>query len=278
MKFSGHTNATYGYTTEEAVDLLARLGFAGVDIGCNDLSGITIETSVSRRQKIAAYAKDKGMVISNLASYTGGGAGFTAESSMVRKESIEEVKQHILLACDLNCPMVRVFSGRDEGQGVAQGERGFDYSVQAYRELSDFARDAGVALLVENHPSTITCSSRQTTDLVKAVDRENVRILYDPSNLIVYARSEDVEGDFELQKDLIGYVHMKDQLVLEDGSYADTVVGRGVIPWPKILQLLRSIHYDGFLAMEYQRGKRSTERLPDPDVGLKEGLDFLKGI
>lgn len=34
--------------------------------------------------------------------------------------------------------------------------------------------------------------------------------------------------------------------------------------------------YEGFLAMEYQRGRQSTERLPDPDVRLLEGLVFLK--
>ncbi len=129
---------------------------------------------------------------------------------------------------------------------------------------------------MENHHLTITCSAQQTVDLVKAVDRENVRILYDPSNLIVYAHDQDVAGNFKIQREFIAYVHMKDQLVLGDGSYADTVIGRGVVPWPKILQLLQDIHYKGFLAMEYQRGRQSTKRLPDPDIGLKEGLDFLK--
>ncbi len=171
--------------------------------------------------------------------------------------------------------MVRVFSGKDRGQGIAGGKRGFAYAVEAYQELSDFARDYGVTLLVENHPFTITCSAQQTVELVKAVDRDNVRILYDPSNLVVFARDQDVEGNFRIQQELIAYVHMKDQLVLEDGSYTDTVIGRGLIPWPQILQLLRGINYDGFLAMEYQRERKSTRFLPDPDIGLKEGLDFL---
>jgi len=278
MKFSGHTNATYGYSTEEAIDLFVSLGFDGMDIGCNDLSGVTIETAVSRRREIAAYAQDKGLVISNLACYAGGEAGFTSLHPAVRRETMRQVQEHIRLAKDLDCKQVRVFPGRDTGEGIAEGERGFQLAVEAYQDLSRFAEEFDVTLLVENHPMTITVTAQQTVDLVKAVDRENVRILYDPSNLIVYAGEQDVESNFHIQKDYIAYVHMKDQLLLKDGRYADTVIGRGVIPWGKILRLLYEAGYEGFLAMEYQRGRQSTERLPDPDIGLKEGLAFLKGL
>ena len=276
MKFSGHTNATYGYSTEEAIDLFVTLGFDGMEIGCNELSGITIETLVSRRRKIASYAQDKGLVISNLACYAGKEAGFTSLDPGVRRETLHQVQEHIRLARDLNCKRVRVFPGRDAGEGIAKGEQGFQLAVEAYQELGKFAEDFDVTLLVENHPMTITTTAQQTVDLVKAVDRENVRILYDPSNLIVYAGDQDVEGNFQIQRDYIAYVHMKDQLFLENGRYADTVIGRGVIPWRKILKLLHKAGYEGFLAMEYQRGKRSTERLPDPDVGMREGLVFLR--
>ena len=276
MKLSGHTNGTYGYTTEEAFDLFVEMGFDGVDIGCNDLSGITVETDEKRRREIVSYARDKGLVISNLACYAGGNAGITAEDASVREETIRQVKAHILLARDLDCERLRVFSGLDTGRGIAEGERGFAYAVQAVQAWSAYAEDFGVRLLVENHPSTITCTAQETVDLVQAVDRENVRILYDPSNLIVYAGDHDVAGNFELQKDYIAYVHMKDQVVSERGTYADTVIGRGVIPWTEILRWLREIEYEGFLAMEYQRGRQSTERLPDPEVGMKEGLVFLK--
>lgn len=278
MKFSGHTNATFGYSTEEAMDLFVMLGFDGMDIGCNDLSGITIETPVSRRREIAAYARDKGLVISNLACYAGGEAGFTSLDSEVRRETLRQVQEHIRLARDLDCKRVRVFPGRDPGEGIAGRAQGVEWAVGAYRKLSTFAKDFDVMLLVENHPVTITLTAQQTVDLVNAVDRENVRILYDPSNLIRYAEDQDVEGNFQIQKEYIAYVHMKDQLLPEEDRYADTVIGRGVVPWRKILQLLREAGYEGFLAMEYQRGRQSTERLPDPDIGLREGLVFLKSV
>lgn len=276
MKFAGHTNATYGYATEQAVDLFIRLGFDGMDVGCNEISGITFELPPSRRREIAAYVTDQGFCISNLACYAGGELGITAEDPAVRAVTMDEVRRHIVLASDLGSHMVRVFSGKDAGEGVAERGRAFDNAVEAYRLLSDYAGDYGVTLLVENHPFTITCTAQQTADLVRAVDRRNVRILYDPSNLIVYAGDMDVEGNFLVQKELIAYVHMKDQAVLEDGSYSDTVIGRGAVPWSTILKLLGDEGYGGFLAMEYQRGKRSTALLPDPDIGLKEGLDFLK--
>lgn len=276
MKFCGHTMGTYGYTTEEAIDLFVSLGFDGIDIGCNDISGITIETPEARRREIASYAKHKGLVISNLACYAGEGAGFTSLDPAVRRETVRQVKEHIRLARDLSCSRVRVFPGRDKAEGIADGKRGFEWAVKAYQELSGYAGDFGVTLLVENHPLTITITVQQTLDLVRAVDRDNVRILYDPANLWVYAGDQDVEESYRLQRERIAYVHMKDAVVLDNGTYAYTIIGRGVIPWRKILAALRAGGYDGFLAWEYTRLKKSTELLPDPDIGMKEGLAFLK--
>lgn len=276
MKFSGHTNGTYGYTTEEAIDLFAALGFDGMDVGCNELSGITVDTPAWRRLEIARYARGKGIVISNLACYAGEKAGFTSLEPKVRQETLRQVQAHIRLASDLGCDRVRVFPGRDAGEGIAKRAGAFDLAVQAYRSLGESAGDFGVTLLIENHPATITITAQETLDLVRAVERRNVRILYDPSNLIVFAGDHDVEGNFDIQRHYICYVHMKDQQVLKEGNYTDTVIGRGVIPWRRILKLLHNAGYRGFLAMEYQRERKSTEYLPDPDIGMREGLAFLR--
>jgi sugar phosphate isomerase/epimerase len=265
-----------GGGVEGAVDLFAALGFDGVDIACNELSGITTETSRSRRREMAAYARERGLVISNLACYAGQAAGFTALDPGVRAETFRQVRDHLRLAGDLGCARVRVFPGRDSGPGIAGRDQGAAWALEAYQRLSAVAQEVNVTLLVENHPSTLTVTVRETLDLVKAVDRANVRILYDPSNLVVYAGDPDVEGNLRLQQPHLAYVHVKDQVLLSDGRHTDTVPGRGMIPWAKILRLLRAAGCEGFLALEYQRGKRSSEWLPDPDVGMREGLAFLK--
>jgi len=213
--------------------------------------------------------------IVNLASYAGERDGLNSDDPHVREETIQKQKEHILLAHDLDCRRARVFTGRERREETLEWNKAFEHSVIGFRELGEFAEKYGVTLLVENHPKSMAVSAQQTVNLVEAIGMKNVRILYDPSNLIVYAGEMDVERDFQLQRNYIAHVHVKDQVMLEDGRCVDAVPGRGAIPWKKILSLLKGIDYNGFLTMEYQRGWKSTGWLPDPEIGLKEGLEFL---
>jgi len=278
MKFSGHTNATFGYGWEGTLELLVRLGFDGLDVGCNALSGISVSLPGTKRSRMARAVRDSGLCVSCLASYAGGGDEHLGSADPERRRAVvDQQKQHIDLAAELGARGMRVFCGKDVPPGDAR-QACFGRCVASLGELADRACDSGVTLLVENHPGTLTVSSTQTVELVAAVGRANVKILYDPSNLIVFAGESDVAAGFARQADRIGHVHVKDEILDDRGTYRDTVPGRGVLPWARFVSLLAGIGYQGYLALEYQRGQASTADLPDPDVGLKEGLAFLKGL
>jgi len=58
MRFSAHTNATGGYRIEDSINLFAKLGFKGIEIGCNELSGVSTSLRRRERRKVATYAQD----------------------------------------------------------------------------------------------------------------------------------------------------------------------------------------------------------------------------
>ena len=278
MKFSGHTNATYGYGLGKTLDLFVRLGFDGLDVGCNPLSDISISLPDEEKRELARLVRNSGLGVSCLASYAGEGEDHLGSADPKRRRAVvDEQKRHIDLATELGARGMRVFCGKDVPPGDAR-RRCFRLCVESMGELADWANGSGVALFVENHPATLTVSSTQTVELVSAVGEPHVKVLYDPSNLIVFAGEQDVEASFARQQDAIGHVHVKDQVLDDQGRYRDIVPGRGVLPWDRFVSLLEGIGYQGYLAIEYQRGRASTENLPDPEVGLREGLAFLKRL
>ena len=278
MKFSGHTNATFGYGFEKTVELFSRLGFDGLDIGCNQCSGVTVSLTGQARKEIARLVSDSGLRVSCLASYVGGNEVHLGSVDTVkREEAIDKQKQHIDLASEIDVNLVRIFCGKDVVE-EKEKEKCFALCVESLKKLAVYAKAAGITLLIENHPETLTVSAADTVKIIEAVDEENVRVLYDPSNLIVYAKDMDVEGNFTCQRNWIKHVHVKDQAIDKQGKYRNIVPGRGCIAWKKILALLNNINYQGYLTMEYQRGAASSKNLPDPEIGLKEGLRFLKEL
>jgi len=275
MKFSGHTNAFFGYELGEACKLLAGLGFEGIDIGCNEFSNIFPSPDKKRWKDISALIKQQGLSVSNLACYVGEKESLDSPSREDRESVIEVLKEYVEFASDLGSPAIRIFCGKEVKNQNYQDA--FNHCVEGFRELGNFARRRRVTLLIENHPDTMTVSAQETVKMIEAINLPNVRIIYDPANLIVYTKDFNVEGAFEIQKSYINHVHVKDFKVSDEGEYIDTVPGEGVIPLERVISLLANVNYEGFICLEYQRGA-DFEKLPPPEVGLKQGITFLKGL
>jgi sugar phosphate isomerase/epimerase len=87
--------------------------------------------------------------------------------------------------------------------------------------------------------------------------------------------NEDPRETFEVQRDLIGYVHAKD-FHLEAGEKAKAcLVGQGDVPWPDILGWLGEIGYDDWFSLEYEK-KWAPDLLPDAAEGLPACRDYLR--
>jgi sugar phosphate isomerase/epimerase len=55
------------------------------------------------------------------------------------------------------------------------------------------------------------------------------------------------------------------------------VLGEGILPWEKIIALLKRSGYDGWLSLEYER-RWYPDLLPPAEIGMKAGADLLRRI
>lgn len=273
VKIAGHTMGTPGRSPQESIDLFSRLGLTGIEFMCDDTSGVSTALRKYQRRDLALYAGDRGLAVACLTPYVW---DINSVDANLRRKEIRALKDCVVMAHDMGCGVVRAYGGRGT-DGTDRDERlvFFENTVKVLQETAGFAADHGVTLAVENHQGTMTATAGETIEMITAVGRSNVRVLYDQAN-ISYHTGEDHRTSLELQKGHLAHVHVKDYVVV-GGKRKPVPVGEGDIPWRDILPSLESIGYDGFLSLEYEK-KYFPEDLPDAEFAMAGSRDFIRAV
>ena len=133
--------------------------------------------------------------------------------------------------------------------------------VRRLRELAKMAEDAGIVLVHEHVGSGWTGEDpARMLQLVEAVDSPAFGLLFDMANFDEPDAGDKSWRAFEMLKDRIAHVHLKDRTA--EGP--NTWFGEGVIPTRRIVNALAADGYDGFVSMEphiaavHHTGKRAS--------------------
>jgi len=108
---------------------------------------------------------------------------------------------------------------------------------------------AGITLLVEplntrvEHPGMFLDSTRRGLDIIDAVGRKGVRLLFDAYHSATMG--EQVEDVLDGRIHLVGHVQVAD-------SPGRGEPGSGTIDWPHVMSTLRRVGYDGAIGLEYK--------------------------
>lgn len=293
MKLAGHVMGTPEYTLFEAVDLFAKMGLDGIEIiietdgyRCGFPLDATPEQICALKEKIAA----SGLKVSGLTPYLN---LFNSLDETERQKECDDLKKVIDLARALDTKNIRIYGGKlVEGEEDPDGAK-LAQLVKSMRTCGDYCAPDGVRLCLENHFGTMTTTAARTMEIVQAIDHPNVGILYDQAN-IAFFPAEEYEEAIDIQKDKIFYVHCKD-LVYKGGkpekpkfsmvSHVDPsertvhsrIPGQGILDWPAILQKLKSVGYDGWVSLEYERRWIQTD-LPEASEGMPQAAAYIRDI
>ncbi len=219
-----------------------------------------------QRRRLRETVRAAGVPIVTVTPYV---RAFNHPEPDVREKAVLGMRANIDLAVDVGARYVRVYGGEDRADTGA-----WRWLVGALQELAGYAGQRGVVLLLENHPGTMTVTGKATAEAVRQVNSPHLRVLYDPANVMAHS-DEPPERTFEVQRDLIEYVHVKDFHLAPRQKAAACLVGEGDVPWPRILGWLQEIGYDGCLCLEYEK-KWAPDLLPDAAEGLPICRDYLR--
>lgn len=162
-----------------------------------------------------------------------------------RAERLREMKEISDFAKELHCSAIGLHVGFVPHDTESSG---FREIVDVTRDLCDHAARHGQSVHLE--------TGQETADgllaFLKAVDRDNLGINFDPANMILYGTGQPIEA---LKK--VGHyvrsVHCKDALWSDQPGETwgrEVPLGEGQVDMEAYLQTLKAIGYDGPLTIE----------------------------
>ena len=220
---------------ERCIEVVAEAGYQGVE-----LTGYFQKWTPEEQRRLMAKMRSLGVMIDMLSGLQ---ASFATPGQT--EEFVTRVTAHCHVAQGLGCPQINIKSGKRLG-GIAP-EAQMAAAVDNLKRASDVAAENGINIVIEpidliEDPTIFLTSVKDGFEIVRAVNRPNVKVLYDfyheqrgGGNLI-----EKLEKNIEW----VGLVHIADV----PGRHEP---GTGEIDYTNIYRCLGKLGYNRFIAMEY---------------------------
>jgi len=181
-----------------------------------------------------------------------------------RLEMVDEIKRALEIA------EIIPFQFLIQHMGVGGEEfdlRKFDAAFSALEELSLFARQRGVDILLENIPNELSSAERLLQ--FEELTHLGLDYVFDTGHAHM---NEGVETAFNLLKDKIRSTHVHDNDAKSDTNIFPIVGQGGTIDWRNTMQLLRSRGDQFPLLLEL----KERPELPHPLEAVKEIFEKLE--
>jgi fructoselysine 3-epimerase len=254
------------YTLDEAIRRLARIGYDGIEIGCAAPHAWPAHLDAGRRRALRDLLKSEGLPCVSLLPAPGGGPGNNPASplSEERTATIAHYKEVVDLAHDLGAEKVLYIAGwRIFGTEQAQA---WDWSLQAVREIADYAVDKSVTICIEptSADSNLVDSAGEALQLREQSGKSNVKVMFDTYHAL-YRNEPSSDYVYEMAPHL-AHVHFADTDRLPPGE--------GAVDWTGVMQALKDVNFAGHVTMEIGFNTRRAE----PDRYARSALTFVKGL
>lgn len=187
------------------------------------------------------------------------------------KEQYEILDRCVHLAKELGAPYVRGFTFWSKGEFNDY----FDRIVSNIQDAAKHIEGTGITLVIEMDPSVFANDAARVAKIVAAVDRPNVKALFDPGNLVWNPNHETPYPDaYETLKPYIAHVHIKDADIV-NGKPDAVKVGTGRVDFKSLFKRLTEENYNGYIVLEthYRLAKEISEEL----LALPGGAEFSSG-
>jgi sugar phosphate isomerase/epimerase len=148
-------------------------------------------------------------------------------------------------------------------------ERKIDAAFTALEELTLFARNRGVEILLENIPNELASAER----LMHFVNLThlNMNFVFDTGHAHIGA---GIAGEFNIMKERIRSTHVHDNDGTSDTHLFPTIAEQGTVDWPKTMALLRSRPDQYPLLLEL----REVQGMEHPFDEVNTVFDRLEGM
>lgn len=143
-------------------------------------------------------------------------------------------------------------------------EKSVGWMYDAFDEITEYALNKGVVLILEPIPY-IFCNNINSTldglEVVKKVNKDSFKLMIDFFSINMEDKS--VEKSFEEAKTFLKHIHICDSNRLAPGY--------GNLDFQRLINIIKKIDYSGYLSVE-------IKQFPDKDTILKDSIELIKPL
>ncbi len=201
---------------------------------------------------------------------------FDDPSAPTRAAQLQIGKQFIELAQALGVPFVRVFG--DKFSKADSPAQVMDWVVDGLQRLAAHAEGKGVTVLLESHGdfsrADLLCEVMQRVSVVGGAPQ--VGILWDVHHPWRF-HGESPQQTVATIGRWIRHTHWKDSVrTHDDRGYRYVLFGQGELPARALVSALRSIQYDGWLSLEWEKKWHPT--IEEPEVAFPQFIQTMRAL
>jgi len=248
-------------------------GYQGIELrGLNGQMHLPLAPELaSDPRKIGDLVRSAGVELICLST----GAAFHMNDAKEVAKNLAEVRETIELAGRLGCPMVRVFAGEiPKGRFFYEKrETVLGRIAAALKTLVTVAAQNRVTVVMENGGDF--ADSASVWYMVDAVESPRVQCCWNP--FAARTLGERPTTSIPRLAARIALVHACDGKFDASGALeGHALPGQGQVEWPRAVQLLKGIAYQGYLCVDWP--KLWIPGLADADRALPAAAKYLRGL
>lgn len=269
LRFAYNTNGFAHHRLDDAIDILAALGYEGIALTLDWHHLDPREATPAELARLRHRLSEAGLSV-----VLETGARFildawhkhepTLVSAVGRERRVEFLRAAIDVARELEAEAVSLFAGRLQPGVDPAKARG--WLLDGCRAVGEHAASAGVALALEPEPGMAIETLAEAAALIGEVGTPTLGIALDVGHVRCSERISEVEA-IQTYQTWIRTVHIED---IAGREHNHRMFGEGDLVFEPILAALAGIGFGGLVSVELSRDSHRA-----PDVAA-EALKFLR--
>jgi sugar phosphate isomerase/epimerase len=261
------TLACPSWSIETIITKAVDFGYEGIEWRGGTEGHVHPTMPSSEKTDLRKMSGDASLIALAVTAYT----SFVSNLKEERQSNIDELCHYADLAAELGASYVRAFLGELPG-GMNPDTSIYETISDCLNIASEYAASVGVKIAVEPHDSFVR-SSTVSPLLDQNGSHPNLRVIWDIGN--TFAVGEDPVEGFELLKDRLAYVQVKDGK--RDGSeWQLCPLGQGDVPLARTFELLLGDGYEGAFSVEWEYAWHPE--LDPPETALRAALRTVREL
>ena len=251
MIFGYSTNAFVKFSLLDSFSRIARLGFSGVEIMCDQPHLYPPEYDQARLAKVKAALEENNLRPTNLNSFTLFAVGDTYLPSWIEPEAerrqirVDHTLACLEIAAFIGCRNISVPPGGPLPSGMTRQEalRLFHAGME---QVIPKAETLGVKLLIEPEPDLLMERTAEIKPFVTDIQAPIVGINFDIGHF--FCAGEDPAAAFDQLFPWIGHIHIED--IASTREHNHLIAGLGAIDFPAIFNVMKKSDYANDMSLE----------------------------